>query len=52
MEKNKKCTCLQCSKPISDVEYIRYGGICMNCFSSKSEQDDEIEYRGNKIVSK
>ena len=52
MEQNKKYTCLQCGKPISDVEYIRYGGVCMNCFSSKSGHDDEIEYRGNKIVSK
>ena len=28
-----KCTC--CGKNISDVEYIRYGGVCKICWRIK-----------------
>lgn len=24
--------CLYCGKEIADVEYIRYGGICISCW--------------------
>lgn len=25
--------CPQCGKVISNVEYIRYGGVCQNCWN-------------------
>lgn len=30
--KAKKCVCAVCGKQISDVEYIRYGGVCNLCW--------------------
>lgn len=28
----KKSSCMECGKPIGDVQYIRYGGVCITCW--------------------
>ena len=55
LEKNSKCPI--CGKAISDVEYIRYGGICSECWfkedqeqKKKEREMHEFEHRGNKIT--
>ena len=55
LEKNSKCAC--CGKAISDVEYIRYGGICSECWYKEDQERKkkeraihEFEHRGNKIT--
>ncbi len=55
LEKNSKCAC--CGKSITDVEYIRYGGICSECWfkedqerKKKEREMHEFEHRGNKIT--
>lgn len=30
IDKSSKCS--RCGKSISDLEYIRYGGLCQNCW--------------------
>lgn len=32
------CTCIECGKRVSDAEYIRYGGLCQECYG-KSQID-------------
>ena len=55
LEKNSKCTC--CGKAISDVEYIRYGRLCSECWYKEDQErkkkervNHEFAHRGNKIT--
>ena len=55
LEKNSKCSC--CGKVITDVEYIRYGGLCSECWYKQDQEQKkkeramhEFEHRGNKIT--
>jgi recombinational DNA repair protein (RecF pathway) len=55
IEKNSKCAC--CGKAISDVEYIRYAGLCSECWYKEDQERKkkeramhEFSHRGNKIT--
>lgn len=40
----KRSKCLRCGKPITDVEFIRYGGICQECYSKEQMEAKEKQY--------
>ena len=51
------CTCIECGKRVSNAEYIRYGGLCQECYAktrkkpSKSSTNS-LALKSNKLNSK
>lgn len=38
------CTCIECGKRVSDPEYIRYGGLCQECYEKVKMKAKRKQY--------